>query len=392
MVKEVGKLVTPHIGGMSDIDSFGLAGQGPRKIIWEVKEIEMGNLCKFFVYFMVLALPALAGCTRDENIDERALYAEAQKAMDSYPSDQEGLEKAEKLLNRILRSNRKSAYAQTGLGRLAYKKGYINYENYEEESLAEAHSRFEKALRADPSFFDAWYYGAYPYIYEKKYPQAKALAEKARAIEPDSPRVDLLFAEIAQGEGDTGEVERRSNSVIEKAADNYLLRSAYSNLTWVHRVRKEYDLADKAYQKIIELDPASPWAKINYSSFLVSRGNYDRAIDYGKQALDLMDFGMGHHVLGNALCGKGIDLYWKENRPDEAKGFFEEAVQHAPDNADAYYGLGMSYYNVGYRDRNVGDLEKGKEALKRALQLNPDHPQAKSALNQLDMLLSAVKK
>jgi len=352
----------------------------------------MRNICKFLVYILILVLPAIAGCTNSEKIDEQALYAEAQKAIESYPGDQDGLEKAEKFLDRILRSNKKSVYAQTGLGRLAYKKGYINYDNYEKDSLAEAHSHFEKALRADPNFFDAWYYGAYPYIYEKKYVQAKVMAEKALAINPDSPKVDLLFADIAQGEGDTGEVERRSTNVIAKASDNFLLTSAYSNLTWVYWVRKEYDLADKAYQKIIELEPASPWAKINYSSFLVSIESYDKAIDYGKQALKLMDFGMGHNILGQALCGKGIYLYWKENRPDEAKGFFEEAVQHDPDNADAYYGLGMSLYNVGYRDRNVGDLEKGKGALERALQLNPDHPQAKIALNQLNMLLSAVKK
>jgi len=352
----------------------------------------MGKLCKLLLYFMILAAPSMASCTKNEKIDEQALYNEAQKAIDSYPGDQAGLEKAEKLLNKIYKANKKSAFAHTGLGRLAYKNGNINNENYEQKSLAEAHAHFENALRIDPKFFDAWYYGAYPYLYEKKYPEARSLALKAQAIDPDSPKVDLLFADIAEAENDLNEVEHRSKRVIERASDNFLITKAYSNMTWVYRVKKQYDLADHAYQKIIELDPTSPWANINYCSFLVSLGKNDEAIYYGKQALAIMDFGMGHHVLGKALCAKGIDLYWKEKRPDEAKGFFEEAVQHAPDNADAYYGLGMSFYNTGYRDRKIDDLEKGKNALNKAIQLNPDHQQAKVALNRLELLLGAVKK
>jgi len=352
----------------------------------------MGKLCKFLVYALMLTTPLMASCSKNEKIDEQALYKEAQKAIDSYPGDQAGLEKAEKLLNKMYRGNAQGALAHTGLGRLAYKNGYINNETYDQKSLAEAHAHFEKALRSDPKFFDAWYYGAYPYLYEKKYPEARSLALKAQAINPDSPKVDILFADIANSEGDSIEVEQRSKRVIERASDNFLITKAYSNLAWVYRVKKQYDLADQAYQKIIELDPASPWAKINYSSFLNSLGKYDKAIDYGKQALAIMDFGMGHHVLGKALCGKGVDLYWKENRPDEAKGFFEEAIQHGPDNADAYYGLGMSFYNTGYRDRKIDDLEKGKEALNKAIQLNPDHQQAKVALNRLELLLGAVKK
>ena len=91
-------------------------------------------------------------------------------------------------------------------------------------------------------------------------------------------------------------MERRSQRVIEKASDKKLIGDAYSLLSWAYQEQKQYDLAENAYQKIIELDAASPWAKINYSSFLISLGKYDEAIDYGKQALAIMDFGMGHHV------------------------------------------------------------------------------------------------
>jgi tetratricopeptide (TPR) repeat protein len=52
----------------------------------------------------------------------------------------------------------------------------------------------------------------------------------------------------------------------------------------------------------------------------------------------------------------------------------------------------MSFYNIGHRNKNVDEIEKAEKALKQAIQLNPDHQQAKVALNRLELLLSAVKK
>jgi len=349
----------------------------------------MGIFCRFIVYALILTAPSMASCG---NIDEKALYEKAQEAIDNYPGDQAGLVKAGNLLNKIYKSNPQSALAHTGLGRLAYKKGYINYDNFNKESLAEAHSLFEKALSLDPELFDACYYGAYPYIYEQNYQQAKVLAQKALAINPNSAKVDLLFAEIAKRENDTNEVERRSLRVIETSSNKKLIEDAYALLSWVYQAQKRYDLAEKTYKKIIKLDATSPWAKINYSRFLISLRKYDEAIDYGKQALAIMDFGMGHHILSQALCGKGVALYWKDKRPNEAKRFFEAAIQHDSDNADAYYGLGMSFYSIGHRNKNVAEIEKAEKALNKSIQLNPDHQQAKIALNQLKLLLSAVKK
>ena len=138
-----------------------------------------------------MAAPSLASCSKNEKIDEQALYKEAQKAIDSYPGDQTGLEKAAKLLNKIYKSNPQGALAHTGLGRLAYKKGYINYDNFSRESLTEAHSRFAKALSIDSQLFDAYYYGAYPYIYEKTIRKPKRWRRKPRQLIRILPR--LIF-------------------------------------------------------------------------------------------------------------------------------------------------------------------------------------------------------
>jgi hypothetical protein len=62
----------------------------------------MGKLFKFLVYALILTVPSLASCTNNEKIDEQALYEEAQKAIDSYPGNQDGLRSGQSMLSRQL--------------------------------------------------------------------------------------------------------------------------------------------------------------------------------------------------------------------------------------------------------------------------------------------------
>jgi len=311
--------------------------------------------------------------------------------MDGYPEDPEGLSTAEKLIQQLLNSNPQSALGHVALGRLTYKKGYINNRNYEKESLQQAHVHFSRALTISPRSFDAHYYGAYPFIYENNYQRAKEMAETARQINPEAPQVDLLLANIAIREKDYKEVERRAQRVLSATSDKKLLEAAHSLLASVYKSRQRYDLAEKSYSSILELTPNSPWANINYSSFLISQGRYDKAIDYGKKALALMDFGMGHHVLGRAYYKKGAELLWQRKQPGESTNYFALAVQQNPADADAYYGLGLSRYHTGHSTKNISELEKAEQALMTAVRLKPDHKQAQEALSRLRQLLQVVK-
>ena len=193
-------------------------------------------------------------------------------------------------------------------------------------------------------------------------------------------------------EKDFKEVEDRAQRVISKTTDKKLLTDAYSLLSSVYKNQQRYDLSDKTYLKIIEIEPKSPWASINYSRFLISRGDYDKAIDYGKKALALMDFPMGHTVLGEAYYEKGVDLFWKKKQPNESKEYFALAIQHDPRNPNAYYGLGVSLYHVGHTGKNVAELVKAEEALTKAIKLKADHEEAKETLASVRQLLAKVRK
>ena len=85
-------------------------------------------------------------------------------------------------------------------------------------------------------------------------------------------------------------------------------------------------------------------------------GRYDDAIEHGEAALKIMDFGMAHHVLGESYYRKASKLQYEEQRYEEAKEFFRLALKHAPDNANAYYGLGVACYYTGHKNKNVAEL------------------------------------
>ena len=92
------------------------------------------------------------------------------------------LKKAYQLFEEIAIANPNSKYVLVGYGRIAYKAGHINYENYDKASLEQSKGYFEKAISIDPSFFDAYFYGTYPYLFSKDYEKAKQMISKANEL------------------------------------------------------------------------------------------------------------------------------------------------------------------------------------------------------------------
>jgi tetratricopeptide (TPR) repeat protein len=339
------------------------------------------NLLLLFITFVVFEL---LYCVR--GIDEQLYYKDVMQILDNYDGMTPDLLRAEELIKEMFKSNKKSAPAYVAMGRLAYKSGYINGKTYEEGSLENAIKYFEKAIKIQPDFFDAFYFGTYPYIYLKNVENACKFADKAKEIDHSSLKVSLLYAEIAKIRKDVVAVEAFSRKVLDGSDDKKLLSDAMSLLIWVYKSQKRYDLAEEYYKKTIELEQ-NAWSMINYSSFLNSRERYDESILYGEKALRLMNFSMGHHILSKAFYGKSADLCWKRKQYFTAAEFFDSSVQHDSLNENAWYGLGLCYYHMGYDNKNVIQLKKAKEALKTSISLNPNFKQASSTMENLQKLL-----
>lgn len=320
--------------------------------------------------------------------DAAAAYGEAQRIIDGYSGRFCDLVAARGLLFEAARAAPDGVHAYIGMGRLAYKAAFHSGTRYDQDGLKHSREYFAAALEIDATAFDAYFYRTYAHLFSKDIERAREDAARARELDSDSPRSDILFADIAIREKDYDEAETMAKSIIERTSDTKLLGDAYAVLTRVYKARKQYDLAAKTYLQIIELYPNSPWALINYSKFLSDRDAYDEAIEYGEKALALMDFGMGHRVLADAYYAKGYDLHWGQDKYEAAKPYFAGAIEHDADHANAHYGLGMAYYWTGYNDKNVPDLENAEIYLRRALELKPGHKQATDALAQLRELFA----
>ncbi len=84
----------------------------------------------------------------------------------------------------------------------------------------------------------------------------------------------------------------------------------------------------------------------------------------------------------SALYRKGHHLVWVQKVYDEAIHYLEESVRCLP-SADAFYSLGIAYWQTGHEQRKVGLLLKAEESLGSAVQLEPGHTEARRQLNEL---------
>ncbi len=329
-----------------------------------------------------------------DEAQERSMYNQVQDLLDNYEENFLNKNKVKSLLNKMEKMNPNSHYMLVGYCRFSYKSGYISYNDYKQPALARARQYFRQAISIKPNFSDAYLYGAYAHAFSKKYDFAQKLANKARQLSPNSARVDILFAHLAKIHKDYAAIIQYAQAAISKEPNNNaILSKAYNNLSKAYKGLKDYAKADSIYKKIIELDPESAWARINYSSFLTKNlKNYDEAIEQGKIALELAEIGMAHKVLGKAYYEKAAQLHWDEKQYEASLLYFKHSTEQYAYDSNAWYGLGITYYQIGYKNRNKSQIKQAEAALKKALTIDPKHQEAIENLKHVEMLLNRLEK
>jgi len=319
--------------------------------------------------------------------DASRLYEQANRLMDEAEGNRAKLERAAEILSELQQKYPESELPWIGAGRLTLKAGYINRTNYSEKSLKLSVKYFHKALAINPDSLDALVFSAYPYLYQGDLENAKRRAIVAAEIDPGAVRLLFLQGEIAHKEKDWWEEIRLAKRVLASTDDPRFIGFAYSDLANAYRVTKQYGKAEHYYLKIIELKPDSAYSLINYGSFLVNRGEYDKAIDILNRSMQIAKSGMGHHLLAKAWYGKGRMLFWEDGKPAEGVKCFENVLLHDPDHANALYGLGLYYYRKGHQGKDQVELYRAEGYYKRAIEADPEHEQAKEQLARLQKLL-----
>lgn len=231
--------------------------------------------------------------------------------------------RAENYLVKALAANPDDAGTQYFLGLIRYKQN-----RYEEAQTA-----LRRSIALDAENAEAYYYLGE--VYDKLNRPNEAIAEYQKALQINPKYTDALF--------DLG-VAFYNQERYQEAIDAYQKVTSVKNDYW----EAHANLAD-TYRQINKLNEAAASYQI-----AASRIRNDAEL-YSK-------FG---YVMGS--LGK-----W-----NSAIDNLNKAVAISPDTTD-YTNLGWAYYNAAQNDRNLRNnaeaetkLQKGKEVLQKAVQLNP---------------------
>lgn len=129
------------------------------------------------------------------------------------------------------------------------------------------------------------------------------------------------------------------------------------------------------YKKSIELDSYNPPAFYNLGNAYYMLGQYDNSINSYQMALKRKpDSAECYFNLATAYNDKGDTK--------QAAHHFRTSLRYDDTNPEAYYELGLIFMKSEQPD----ELEAAYKALKKCLELNPNHGKAMTALKQCPIL------
>jgi tetratricopeptide (TPR) repeat protein len=200
-----------------------------------------------------------------------------------------------------------------------------------------------------------------------------------RAVELD-PDFALAYVGLADGHmwlsGRSGypleETLRKAQAATDKAlALDDRLGEAYNSLAGMKHARNDYEGAEAAFRRALELNPNYATAYYWYGQLLdLSLNRNEEALALYRKAVELDPLSVGAIVsLGECLLFLG--------RVQEDLAWFEKAIEIDPDRSSAYSSIGNHYY------WGSGQLDEAFVWYAKSISLNPDGPGVHSAMGLL---------
>jgi tetratricopeptide (TPR) repeat protein len=134
--------------------------------------------------------------------------------------------------------------------------------------------------------------------------------------------------------------------------------------------RDEFAWARRSFEEALVLDPEHEDALAGLGEVLLKLGQHTAGLKSFRRILEL-----GYNDDIELMLQVGRALF-REGFMEDAKDFFEVAVQQTPENAEA---VAM----VGYALHRLGDEAAAIETLRKSLQLDPEHSEARIYLGNI---------
>lgn len=185
-----------------------------------------------------------------------------------------------------------------------------------------------------------------------------------------------LFDEGVAAAG-SGNHDTAVEKFTQAAALNATCYDCYYNIGFSYAQKKDYDKAEAAYKKAIELKADYAEAYSGLSNIYNAQRKFDLAAEAAAKANAGAAAGAG---AGNAdaLYNQGVIL-WNAGKIPDAKKQFEAALQANPNHAESHYQMGMALVNEG-------NLAGAATEFETYLKLAPSGPNAATAKGLVDQL------
>jgi tetratricopeptide (TPR) repeat protein len=164
------------------------------------------------------------------------------------------------------------------------------------------------------------------------------------------------------------------------AALNANCYDCYYNIAFSESQKKDYDKAEAAYKKAVEIKPDYAEAYSGLANVYNATRKFDQAAAASAKAMELSGSGAAAGGGGNAdaMFNQGVIL-WNAGKIAEAKKQFESAIAANPNHAESHYQLGMALVNEG-------NLAGATAEFETYLKLAPTGPNAATAKGILGSL------
>ncbi len=194
--------------------------------------------------------------------------------------------------------------------------------------------------------------------------EARALKDEFMELSQDNP--DIAKAAELEKEEKFAEAEKLYRQILTRHPDNVSAMRLWAQLG----IReKRYSEAERLLQQAVQVAPGFSQALDNLCSVQLQQEKFDDVIESAKKLLKLKPRSPDGHIwLATATAAAGNHV--------DAVGFFDKALEFAPNHVGAMCGKGNAY-------RTIGDQDGAIAAYRSSIEANPLHAEAYWSLANL---------
>jgi tetratricopeptide (TPR) repeat protein len=278
---------------------------------------------------------------------------------------------------------------------------YLGMAYWQTESLGQANSEFQQAVKVSPGFPLALRGLTQLNLAQNHPSEARVYAQELVQKSPTDVYDRRLLGEVFLRDGQSRLAEEQFLAANQIAPNQ---AAVHVDLGQVYTSEKKWTQAEKEFETAIQLDPSNPTVLSAYAGFLVARQQAPKAIALARQFADANPNNSQAHII------LGV-LQFDSKNTSAAQAEFERAIEIDPKNVQGYLRMGGVYREKDQTDAAIGqyqkaldlqpkfaplatmvgnlylykgDLETARKYYERALQADPDFAVANANMAWVD--------